>query len=144
VLTGGSAPPYAGGLNAAPCPLQAPAQYAGSAGQQQGRKLTFSHSSCANFYTSEVAPTGKLRMQSTIEGCVGLVSQTRWVVHLSNEMAVSTGSGHPLLSTKDSERYRCKHPVDCQFQLLVWSIGFNICKLYFVCSMSTTCPSNIF
>ncbi len=63
-----------GGLNALPCPPQAHAQFANSTCQQQGRKLTFPHSSCADFYTSKVAPTGKLRTQSIIEGCVGIES----------------------------------------------------------------------
>jgi len=49
-----------GGLNALQCPPQAHAQFANSTGQQQGKKLTFPHYSRTDFYTSEVAPTGKL------------------------------------------------------------------------------------
>ena len=154
MLTGGSAPPYAGGLNAAPCPLQAHAQYAGSACQQQGRKLTFPHSSCADFYTSEVAPTGKLRMQSTIEGCVGLeslkqdgwsISQTRWLFQQVVDTLCCQQRTRSDTAASTLLHVSCLR--SCGLPISTSCLEHRVQYLqivFFVCSMSTTCPSNIF
>jgi hypothetical protein len=40
-------------------------------------------------------------------------------------MAGSTGSGHPSLSTKDSERYRCQHLCACFPPSILWIANFK-------------------